>query len=452
MTWVAIPAAMVVLGGVTDTREPGSFLWREVMQPQAPYAASVLDSDPRARTLALGILFPTGSADDPPGQEGTAALLASVLRRQAGPALAPYGATMDTEVSTDGLLVTLVAAPDRWRQAVLGLEVLLYESPLSPTALSQARAEVLEILTFEAGAPVRAFELARASFLLGPDARGSRPTIGSMASVGRLTLDDLATFRALRLRPEDATLAAHGPVRADELASLLSSEVEQLERDVPLATSGAALPGVPDSIPPAPALLLHQTPEAWRFPVNGAGAAAWEAGDRILMDLELTSSWISAAFPFPQGTPGLLLDFLAHLIAEDLTPSPPDPGLFNAQASTITIEGAPVLVVTATVDPRVTFHWEARLAEATTRMGAEPPRGAFFDLAKRRFRALTLMDLAVPENRVGWLARRRAAGLAPFPDLDVQVQSLDRATVSRLAETAGPPRIIVYGPRSMMDP
>ena len=251
---------------------------------------------------------------------------------------------METELTADDLLVTLLTPPDAWREAIIALERLLYEAPLSASALEGARSERLEILAFEAGAPVRAFELQRTRLLLGPDARGARPAHGSPASVGALALADLEAFRASHLRAEDATFAAHGPVEAAGLASLLASEIEELPRRSRAMDRDGVPPGREEPLPPAPLLLHLGTREVAGIPPPGAGPAAWEEGARVLVDLELTSSWVSVAFPFPAGTPDLRLDFLAHLIREELSPRPPSPGLFRSDVSKVMIEDAPVLV------------------------------------------------------------------------------------------------------------
>ena len=459
-----LPAALLAVeGALPEADAAGRHLHRRATawgpvrsvraaRPQAPYAAAVLDADPEARLLTVVVLFSAGSSRDPLGQEGTAALLASVLRRQAAGALARYGATVETELTADDLLVTLLTPPDAWREAIIALERLLYEAPLSASALEGARSERLEILAFEAGAPVRAFELERTRLLLGPDARGARPAHGSPASVGALALADLEAFRASHLRAEDATFAAHGPVEAAGLASLLASEIEELPRRSRAMDRDGVPPGREEPLPPAPLLLHLGTREVAGIPPPGAGPAAWEDGARVLVDLELTSSWVSVAFPFPAGTPDLRLDFLAHLIREELSPRPPSPGLFRSDVSKVMIEDAPVLVLTASVDPRITLAWEARLTGLMEQMATQLPEGAFFQLATRRFRTQTLLEHALPEKRVGWVARRRAAGLPPAPDLVAEIRSLDRSTVMRTAGAAGPPRVIVHGPRSMMEP
>ena len=430
MSRLALQAALLAFGGALPGAEPGAGAAaggdrpsREVPAAlQSRYGAAVLERESAARIVTVGILFPAGSSEDPPGREGTAALLAGVLRRQGAPALARHGAALTAELSESDIHLTLMAPRAAWREAFVALETLLYESPLSGDALEAARDEVTGILAFEAGAPGRAFDLERARLLRGADAPGARPALGTPASTGSLTLADLEAFRGAHLRPEEATLAAHGPVEPSELASLVGTDVEEVR--------GARV--------------------AAGSPRPGTLPAGWERGERILVDRDLTSSWVSAAVPFPPGTPDLHLGFLVQLAREALDPVPPEPGLFHADASTAAVDGVPLLVLTASVDPGITPAWEERLAGLVATMATGFPDGTFFQLARRRFRTRTLLELAVPERRVEWMARRRAAGLPPLPDLAGEILDLDRNAVLRTAALAGPARVIVFGPAEMM--
>ncbi len=435
-------------------------------QNQAVYREVVLDSDPRARTVAVAIRFGAGAAEDPRGEEGTAFLFGRLVERQGNQSLVQYGARMSVEVLSNEVLVWMVAAPLQWREAIAELEYQLYRAALRPDELETVRRELEGVLLFESGAPVRTFEQERDMFLLGPAHPGARAPEGTLSSVQAISLEALGTFREAHLRSENAVLAVTGPATAGDLGSLSANVTEVATTGnrggtaSGLPESAAPTPRTPggtgrtvsDSIPPPPVVRLFRTEASpLEVPPEPLGAPAWTAGDRAVVDRQLTSTWVSVAFPFPRGTPPLLIDFLGHLIVEDLTPSPPDPGLFEAHSTRREIGGAPVLLVTASVDPRVTSRWEDRLTGAMRDLAEAPPAGAFFELTRRRFRSTVVIDLALPENRAKWLARRAAAGLDRALDLERSIWALQRPAVGAAAAAAGPSRTILMGPLEMMD-
>ena len=418
----------------------------------AQYRQVVVDADPAARMVALAIRFPTGSTEDPRGEEGTAFLLGRIVERRGVEELAPYGSSVGVITDSEEFLVLLVAEPSRWGQALRQLERVLYQTSTRAEDLNLHRAELSQVLRFEAGAPVRAFERERVSFLLGRDHPSARPPLGTSDSIERIGIPELEAFRSTHIRPERAVVAVSGPVEEGELAALLPGSGDNLvlERDqerAPPASLAAA-----DTVLSAPRLSLHRADSApLRVPAESPGPPAWMTGERRLLDRDLTSTWISVAFPFPLGTPDLLLDFLGHLIIEDLTPSPPYPGLFEAHFVRTTVVGAPVLVVTASVDPRSTSRWEGRLVMSLADLAETPPDGPFFELARRRFRSVILLEHALPEKRAGWMARQVASGLDPSSALEIAIWSLERSAIGQAAAAAGPARTILMGPSAMMD-
>jgi hypothetical protein len=434
----------------------------------SPYRQAVVVPDPEAGVVALAIRFAGGSRRDPDGAEGAAFLLGRVLERQGNELLGRLGAEMHATVQPDEFLVTLLVVPERWRQAVVDLESLLYRSSLLEADVDGAKAEVLDMILFESGAPVRAFELERARFVLGDQDPAARPATGTTTTVPAIGLPELESFRSLNLRPEEAVLAATGPVEAQELSAVLSTTVrdlvaangaegpaaeDRLSVVDSVASPAAGLSGLGvDSLPPPPVLRLYRSEAPpLELPEEPLGPPAWTSGRREVLDRELTSTWICLAVPFPMGTPPLLLDFLSHLVLEALTPSPPDPDLYDAQVSTIDVRNAPVLVATVSVDPRATSRWEDRLRGTIEALAASPPEGAFFELARRRFRSSVLLDLALPENRAAWFARAVARGTDPDPRPGREIWRIRRPAVAALAASASPARVLLFGPEAMMD-
>ncbi len=460
-----------------------SALLGEVRSHQEAYLEVVVVPDSGGRMVATAIRFPAGSAEDPIGSEGTAFLLGRVLEGEGEGRLAPFGARLSVEVRPEEFMVSMTVRPDRWREAMGELVGLLHEGDLPDAELGGLKDAVLEQLQFEEGAPVRGFERERAALLRGSDHRAARSPQGTRSTVVSLGRDELASFRADHLVPGQARVAVVGPVDEDEVRRVLPGPVRTVregggwdggesERQVvvdpqppeerPDAEEGTGDDGTPGfegspvdavaALPPAPSMALYreESDSPLRVPTASSGSLAWEAGDRVVVDRQLTSTWIAVAFPFPPGTPSVLLEFLGHLVYEALTPSPPDPGLYEAGVTVEWVAQSPVLMVSASVDPRITSRWEDRLTGSLEALSEGAPTGSFFELTRRRFRSALFLELSVPEARARWVTRKLAQGEDPIPDLQREIWRFRPGAVAEAARAAGPPRVLLFGPRDMM--
>ena len=165
---------------------------------RAQYADVVLDPDAAERVVVVVVRFPVGTAQDPVDREGAAFLLGRTLEGQGNRTLPGLGASVRIDVGAEEFLVTMISDPQGWQQAVRELEALLFRDGVSVVDLEFARAELLEVLEFEAGAPVRAFELERERFLLG----ASHPRRASVARYpSQCRIDRSVRTRGLSLPP-----------------------------------------------------------------------------------------------------------------------------------------------------------------------------------------------------------------------------------------------------------
>ncbi len=446
------------------------------------YREVVVVPDSGGQMVAVAVRFPAGSAEDPIGQEGAAFALGRLLEVEAGAALAPLGARISVDVRPDEFLVTITSRADRWREAAEIWIAHLHDGALSAAAFEQVQSHALEQLRFEEGAPVRGFERERATLLRGASHRAARPVGGSTSSVGSLTFGELEGFRSDHLVRSAATVAVVGPVDEGEVSAVLPGPLRKVALDgrwidpepeaesrpepvIPENGNDDGVEGDSERVeetsaprtaaehPPAPRMALFRSSEAGAMglPTTPAGPPAWSQGDRTVVDRDLTSTWIAVAFPFPLGTSPVLLEFLAHLALEELTPSPPDPGLYEAEVSVEWVSRAPVLLVSASVDPRITTRWEDRLVGVMETLEVGAPTGAFFELTRRRFRSGLFLELSVPEARARWVTRQSVLEGGAVSSLEREVWSFDPEGVSEAAATAGPPRVLLFGPRQMMD-
>ncbi len=450
MRWTAGLALFVVLTIVGAPR------------PATAQERVLAQIDPGGWLTGVTLLVPSGSAMDPAGSEGTALVLGRLLELEGNAQLSSRGARLEVEVRRDDMALTLLAPPEEWVDALDELRALLFGGgPLPEARASSLLEQQRDRAIFEEGAPVRDFEVERARLLLGAASPGARSRDGTRSSIATIDAESLRRFRDAHFDPARVRIAVAGPATELQLRQAFPGGFEEVRPTAPFVRStpltprprpdtAAALPGDADLSPelrPGPLLRLRSVLEP---PVPGSGPRAWDTGRRDVIDRELTSTWMSVIWPFPAGTSEILLGFLGHLAAQAVVTTPPDPGLFRIEFALDEHEGAPVLVVSASVDPRTTRAWEAKITGVIEALAASPPEGAFFELGRRRYRSARLLATAAPGDRSRWLARTAHAGRS-VPDEELEIWALTREAVSRGATAAGEPRVLLMGPRAMFE-
>ena len=126
-----------------------------------------------------------------------------------------------------------------------------------------------------------------------------------------------------------------------------------------------------------------------------SASPAWEVGDRLALQREVTNTWIGAAFPAPPHLPRTHLEFVTLQLQEDLNPSPPDPGLYSATVHIEDTPRGPVVVVQTAVVPEDAASWEQRIIGALGRLENEAD-AEFFQWQRRRFRSAILLREGAP--------------------------------------------------------
>lgn len=458
------PRLHIALASILVLALCGLFLPRPAT---AQYRQVLVQADPGGVMVAASIRFPVGHEADPAGQEGTAFLLARLLEWEGERRLREEFSRIQIDVGRGEFLVTLLAPPETWADAFRTVESLVQEYAPAESELALVRDAHLERLVFQAGAPVREFEIERRRMLLGSSAPGARPSVGNRASIPSVPAGGPAAFRNDHLMRSEAVVALVGPITDSEVAAVVQgprTEVpspRSFEEAPPLQPGrtdslsrdpdSVQRPDAPLDIGPRPRLRLPSA-EALPLVIPGgeAGPRAWTSRERSVVDRNLTSTWISVAWPFPAQSPRLLLDFLGRTLHEVVVSDPPEPGFYAAEVAVLEVESTPVLVFSATVDPRTASRWEGRIVTAMGAVADSPPAGAFFELGRRRFRNALFLDSSTPENRSAWLARQYATR-GDTPDLHDQIWRISRDSLAGAAAAAGPPRILLFGPAAMME-
>jgi hypothetical protein len=410
---------------------------------------------PNDAVVAVSVRFPSGSEADPADLDGAAFLLGLLLEEEANRRVAEFSARVSAEVSRSEFTFTMVAPAEEWVMAWRRVVDLLDSGPLPENAVAAARERQRNRLIFETGAPGRAFDLEAARYLYGTTHPSARPVAGSLDALERMDRTALEDARRQILDWGDAVVGVVGAVTQEEAGAVFEAAPRVVGIPMPAATApppgeaDTVAPAAPPSAVPAPRVIMEERSPPLRISGAGSTDLAWGAGDRRVIDRDVTSTWIMVAWPIPSGTPLVLEDFLVHLVREALNPTPPDPGVYSAAVAVEVLNGSPLLVVRAGVDPRQAYAWEERILATVEGVAIDPPQGAFFELARRRFRATTLLEHAIPESRALWMVRTFAAR-GDVPRIPAQVWGLTREGVSELAGARGEPRILLFGPTSVM--
>ncbi|MSR36805.1 MAG: insulinase family protein [Gemmatimonadetes bacterium] len=365
---------------------------------------------PGSTLVAVTLVIPAGSADDPDSIPGAARLVGEAVVQAVRWRLDPDAAQLNVRVERAWTAYTLLSSPELWVRSWAVLEDVAFRISLADAPLEAARTALLGGFAFEVGAPVREFERELYYVLGGAKDPWSRDPRGTRESVRKATPIALEQFREGHYRLAQATAAVVGPV------------TEQEARDA-LAPVGSG---------------------PLTRPANNG--LAWRRGDRLPLRRDVTNSWIGAAFPAARDPdlPRTQLEFLAFQLQESLNPSPPDPGVFSVLAHIVDTPPGPVLVVEAAVMPEVAETWERRILAAVAKLESESD-DTFFRWQRRRFRSATLLREGQPEEA----ALRMALDLArdgKIRPLQDEVWAIGPDDLAEASDELGAPRVLVMGP------
>lgn len=226
--------------------------WSRVELPSG--LSIVLVERPRLPIIHLTFTARAGGLYDPPGREGVAALVPSLLREgtrsrsaaQVSAAAEDLGGSLVPFVNWSAGSLSLGLLADDVKP---GLDLLLdlIVSPAFPEpAVDMARQRTLRELRGQALKPVVLASrcLDRALYGEGPYAR---PLEGSRRSLEQVTADDLREFHLRRFGGSGSALLAVGRFRSDELIHLLEGAMPELGRGEPPFVS--AFPAVAEAPP-----------------------------------------------------------------------------------------------------------------------------------------------------------------------------------------------------------
>ncbi|HST07053.1 MAG TPA: pitrilysin family protein [Gemmatimonadaceae bacterium] len=196
------------------------------------------------------VIVDAGSANDPPGKEGVAALTAGALLEGGahldGAAVAErfeqLGTSVESGADWDSAFVKITTLTESFEEAVtlLGETISTAEFPVREVERLKAErlAEILQLETEPRGLADEKF----AEFLYPSDSRYSKPDEGSTESVSALTRDDVTEFYRSRYRTGATTVVVAGDISSDRARDLIARTFERWPKGTPARRQVSAAP------------------------------------------------------------------------------------------------------------------------------------------------------------------------------------------------------------------
>lgn len=228
--------------------------------------------------IALSASLPAGSAYDPPGKSGTAALAAYLLNEGAErmnsesyqTALAMRGIKLEVFPARDTLTVRLTTLAVNAKEAFRLLGLALSKPRFDPDALTRVRLQMMQALDRGREDPATVADQGFHSLYFGPYTYG-RPVDGDTRALASISAQDLRAFAKTHWVRGELKIAVAGDISAAALPALLQSGF-------------AALADTAPPLPPAPVRVgapgLHILPMDAPQPAVVFGAPGLKRSDR----------------------------------------------------------------------------------------------------------------------------------------------------------------------------
>jgi zinc protease len=203
--------------------------------------------------VSFMLLLRSGSATDPAGKEGLAALAADMLDEGSGEqsaiemheAIARIGAQFDTDIGSDAAMVAITSLAKFADRSLRVLGDIVARPALREADFSRVRQLRLHRLTQLRDVPSAVADRTFIRLLYGPHPYGHTP-IGTENTVATLTVDDVRRFHAEAMRPTAATLLAVGDCEHGEVEKIAAEAFDGWN-----AAAGGSFAAEPVPVPAA---------------------------------------------------------------------------------------------------------------------------------------------------------------------------------------------------------
>ena len=224
------PAVRIDRSRLPEPGEGRPFVFPAIEKSQLPNGLRVWTArHTGVPVVTCTLLIRRGSASDPPGKEGLAAISVDMLDEGSGgrsaiemhEALARIGAQFDGDIGSDGAALT-VTTLSRFTERGLAIVADMAARPrLAEEDFARVRQLRLHRLTQLRDMPGVVADRTFAKLLFGQHPYGHTP-IGNETSLARMTVADVQAFHARALTPSVATLIAVGDCEHDRIHRIAS--------------------------------------------------------------------------------------------------------------------------------------------------------------------------------------------------------------------------------------
>jgi zinc protease len=172
---------------------------------------------PSVPVATVMLLIRRGAADDPPGQEGLAAIAVDMLDEGSGSRsaiqihedLARLGAQLDSDIGSDAALLGMTVLSRFTRPALSLLADIVVRPSLREEDFTRVRQLRLHRLMQLRDMPGAVADRAFAALVFGSHPYGHTP-LGTERALSSISVDDVRRFHRAMMRPSDATLIVVG--------------------------------------------------------------------------------------------------------------------------------------------------------------------------------------------------------------------------------------------------
>lgn len=185
---------------------------------------------PAIPLVTFMLLLRRGSADDPPGKDGLAAITLDMLDEGSGgrsaidmhEALGRLGARLDSDIGSDAMLLGLTGLSRFTGPSLTLLADIAARPALSEADFARVRQLRLHRLTQLRDVPGAVADRAFVRLLYGDHPYG-HTSLGNEQTLGLMTVEDVRAFHQAAMRPSDATLVATGDCDHDDIVRLAAA-------------------------------------------------------------------------------------------------------------------------------------------------------------------------------------------------------------------------------------